>query len=155
MQFITTCTMCNCLDAVELLLCSSFSFLNKLLAMSLLWYLQPASNKHQGPKWACLTYCMHVEPSYITAKLVLSDLPFVERSACQANPCKHLLNFTTLNFWVGLIFSLTAHPRNLGLRTISLIQRLRSITKSLLREYFRKYGNTCILYITFQRLLNG
>ena len=32
--------------------------------------------KRQGPKWACLTYCMHAESSYLTAKLASSQLPF-------------------------------------------------------------------------------
>ena len=34
----------------------------------------------QGPKWACLTYCTHVESSYLTIKPASSDLPFAERS---------------------------------------------------------------------------
>ena len=84
MKFIATCTRCDFLDAVELLLYSSFSFLNKLLTMPLLWYLQPASNKCQGPKWAFLTYCTHTDFSYLTIKLALSDLPFVKRSVCEA-----------------------------------------------------------------------
>ena len=41
MEFIGTCTWCDFLDAVQLLLCSSFSFLDKLLTMSLLRYLHP------------------------------------------------------------------------------------------------------------------
>ena len=40
-----------------------------------------------------------------------------------------------------LIFALTAQPRNLDARINSLIQRLCSTAKILLREYFRKYGN--------------
>ena len=79
-NFITTCTWCDFLHGVELLFCSSFSFLNKILTMSLLRYSQPASNKCQSPKWAtCLTYCTHAECSYLTAKLASSDLLFVEQ----------------------------------------------------------------------------
>ena len=69
-------------------LCSSFSFLNKLLRLFFLRYLQPVSNKRQGPKWACLTYCMHAKSSYITAKLASSDLPFVEQSAIRRAICR-------------------------------------------------------------------
>ena len=79
------CTWCDFLHTVELLLCSSFSFLDKLLAMSLLRYLQPVPNKRQGPKWVCIKYCTHVESSYLTTKLASSNLLFVERSVCEAN----------------------------------------------------------------------
>ena len=84
-EFITACMRFDFLDAVELLLCSSFSFLDKLLRMFLLRYLQPNSNKR--PKWACFAYCTHAESSYLTAKLASNDLPLVERSVslCEAN----------------------------------------------------------------------
>ena len=68
MDFIATYTWSDFLDAVELLLCSSFCFLDKLLTISFLQYLQPVSNKQQCPKWACFTYCTHAESSYLTAK---------------------------------------------------------------------------------------
>ena len=88
---------------VELLLCSSFSFLDQFLTISLLWYLKPVSNKCQGTKWVCLTYCTHAESSYVAVKLASSDLPFVERSVCQANSCELSLTFVTLNFCGVLI----------------------------------------------------
>ena len=84
-EIITICTWCDFVHTVELLLCSSFSFLNKLLTTSLHRYLQPASNKRQGPEWACLTYCTQAESSYLNAKLASADLLFVKRLACQAN----------------------------------------------------------------------
>ena len=60
-------------------------FLNKLLTMSHLQYLQPASNKCQAPKWVCLIFCMHMEPSYLNAKVASSDPPFDERLLREVN----------------------------------------------------------------------
>ena len=88
-EFVTTCTRLDFLHDMELLVSSSFSFLNELLMLSLLQYLQPASNKPPGSKCSCRTFCAHAESShkYVTAKLALSNLPFVERSLCQTNSC--------------------------------------------------------------------
>ena len=120
MEFITTCRRCDFLDAVELLRCSSFSFLDKLLRVSLLRYLQPVSNKCQGPKWACLTYCTHTESTYLTAKLASSNLPFVSDQFVK----RIHISFRDTKFSRCINFALTAHPRNLDARIISLIQRL-------------------------------
>ena len=128
MEFSTTCMRCDFLDIVELLLCSSFSFLNKHLMMSLLRYLQPASNKRHGPKWACLTYCVHAESIYLTAKFASRDLPFFEQSAVRRAISLSrefsltFVNFAMFKFSGVLIFAPTTHQRNLDMQTISLIR---------------------------------
>ena len=102
----------------------------------------PVSNKCQSPECMCFTYCTHAESSYLTVKLASSDLQFVERSAvCRAISLssKFLLTFATLHFYGVLIFALIAHPQRIDAQIISLIQRLCSTAKILLREYFRKY----------------
>ena len=117
------------------LLIFQFSFLDKLLTMSLLQCLQ----------WACLTYCAHAESSYLH---VAANLP---RAICHSSSDQFfkqiLVNFSDDYLRGALIWvRTTVHTRNLDARIILLIQRLRSTTKILLCEHFRKYGiQVCVL----------
>ena len=134
-------TCCNFLPAMELLLCSSLFFLDKLLMRSLLRYLQ----------WAFLTFCAHAEFSYLYNYKTCLERSAVSRTISLSS--KFLLSFATVNFCSVLIFALATHLQNLDVWVVLVIQRLCSTTKIFLHKYFRKYGIPKMLSVLTQTFL--
>ena len=103
---------------------SSFSFVDKLLTMSILPYFGVSSGRaSQTARTRSLATQLRSLPRAMCRPL--SD-QFVKRFS---------LTSAILNFRGVLKFAFTAHQRN-----SDVIQRLCSTGKILLREYFRKYG---------------
>ena len=128
MESIASCALCDFLEAVELLLYSSFSFLDKLLTMSVLRYLQPVSNERQDPERVCLTYCERMKFSYLTAILASSDLPFIERAF--VNFRQHLIFMMYI-----LIFVLITPPAKFRSANYFANTKIVFNHQNLLRKY--------------------
>ena len=118
------------------LLCSSFFFLDKLLTCFSFDTCSQLQINARVPSERALTYmyCVYnCKTCLDNCKTCLEQSAVRREISLPSEILSAFVNFATLNFHSVLIFALNAHPRNLDARIISLIQRLRSNAKILLR----------------------